>query len=82
VLQQLVDDKTGILSVKFDELLDSLDEPTVRKFRRFIEESDENEVVTKMKSDLKLVLYNNRRMAEKTKQRLCPAGEPKMIEEK
>jgi uncharacterized C2H2 Zn-finger protein len=82
VLQQLVDDKTGILSVKFDELLDSLDEPTVRKFRRFIDQSDENEVVSKMKSDLKLVLYNNRRMAEKTKQRLCPPGEPNMIDKK
>jgi hypothetical protein len=82
VLQQLVDDKTGILSVKFDELLDRLDEPTVRKFRRFIDQSDDNEVVTQMKSDLKLVLYNNRRVTEKTKQQLCPPGEPKMIDKK
>jgi hypothetical protein len=82
VLQQLVDDKTGILSVKFDELLDGLDEPTVRKFRRFIDESDENEVVSQMKNDLKLVLYNNRKIAERTKQQLYPQVEPKMIESK
>jgi hypothetical protein len=72
VLQQLVDDKTSILSVKFDELLDGLDEPTVRKFKRFIDQSDDNEVVTQMKSDLKLVLYNNRKIAERTKQQVCP----------
>jgi hypothetical protein len=80
VLQQLVDDKTDILSVKFDELLDGLDEPTIRKFKRFIDQSNENEVVTKMKSDLKLVLYNNRKIPERTKQQLYPQGEPKMIE--
>jgi DNA-directed RNA polymerase subunit RPC12/RpoP len=80
VLQQLVDDKTGILSIKFDELLGGLDEPTIRKFKRFIDQSDENEVVSQMKSDLKLVLYNNRKIAERTKQQLYPQIEPKMIE--
>jgi hypothetical protein len=80
-VQQLVDDKTAILSVKFDELMDKLDEPTVRKFQRFINESDDNEVVSKIKNDLKLLLYNNKKITEKTKQQLCQCDGSKMINE-
>ena len=36
VLQQLVDDKSEILSDKFDELLTQLDEPTVRNSSVFL----------------------------------------------
>jgi hypothetical protein len=72
VLRQLIDDKTAILSDKFDELLASLDEPTVRKFRRFLDESDQHEVISQIKNDLKLLLYNNKKIPEKTRQLLCP----------
>ena len=68
VLQQLMDDKTSILSDKFDELLMHLDEPTVRKFQRFLDQSDENIVISNIKNDLKLLLYNNKKMPEKARE--------------
>ena len=68
ILQQLIDDKTGILSDKFDELLTTLDEPTIKKFQRFLDNQDENSVTTSLKKDLKLLLYNNKKLAEKAKE--------------
>jgi hypothetical protein len=80
VLQQLIDEKTEILSLKFDKLLAELDEPTVRKFRRFLDQSDENEVVSNIKNDLKLLLYNNKKVAEKAREQLKAPVDVKMIE--
>jgi hypothetical protein len=67
-LQQLIDEKTETLSNKFDVLIDKLDEHTIRKFRRFLDQRDENEVISNIKNDLKLLLYNNRRIPERTKE--------------
>jgi hypothetical protein len=79
ILQQLIDEKTEILSLKFDEILNKLDEPTIRKFRRFLEQSDENEVICTIKNDLKLLLYNNKKIPEKTRELLRTQDETKMI---
>lgn len=64
ILKELIDDKTDILSCKFDEMIEKLDEFTIRKFRRFLDESDDNEVVSQIKDDLRLTLYNNRKMID------------------
>ena len=80
VLQQLIDEKTAILSDKFDELLATLDEPTVRKFKRFLEQKDESEVIASIKNDLKLMLYNNKKIPEKTRALLSSNENNKMIE--
>ena len=70
ILQQLVDDKSEILSIKFDQLLEVLDEPTTRKFQRFLDQKDENDVILGIKNDLKLLLYNNKKIPEKTRELL------------
>jgi hypothetical protein len=62
--------------------LPNLSEYTVRKFQRFLNESDDNEVISNIKNDLKLVLYNNKKIPEKTRQLLYPAEELKVIEAK
>jgi hypothetical protein len=67
ILQQLVDDKADILSEKFEELLEKLDEPTIKKFKRFLEQKDEDCVISDIKDDLKLLLYNNKKITEKTR---------------
>ena len=67
ILQQLVDDKTEMLSEKFDELVDKLDEPTITKFKRFLDQKDDDKVISGIKNDLRLMLYNNRRVPEKTR---------------
>ena len=81
VLQQLVDDKTAILSDKFDELLVKLDDATVRKFQRFLDQKDDDTVISGIKNDLKLLLYNNKKIPERTRELLTSVSEnSKMIE--
>ena len=58
------------LSDKFDELLVKLDEPTIRKFQRFLDQKDEDGVIRGIKNDLKLMLYNNKKIPEKTRELL------------
>ena len=70
VLQQLVDDKTDILAEKFEELVNKIDEPTIKKFKRFLDQKDEDAVVASIKKDLKLLLYNSRKIPEKTRETL------------
>lgn len=55
VLQQLMEEKTEILSDKFDELITILDQITIKKFRRFLNNRDENNVMLGIKNDLKLL---------------------------
>ena len=61
VLQEMVDNKTDILNEKFEELVDRLDEATVKKFRRFLNQKDDDEIISDIKRDLKLLLYNKRK---------------------
>lgn len=67
VLQQMIDDKTDILTEKFEELIKRIDEPTTRKFRRFLEQKDNEDVIADIKRDLKLILYNKRKITERTR---------------
>jgi len=81
VLQQLVDDKTAVLSDKFDELLVKLDDATIRKFQRFLDQKDDDVIICGIKNDLKLLLYNNKKIPERTRELLTSVGEnSKMIE--
>jgi hypothetical protein len=64
ILQDIVDNKGEMLQLKFNEMVAKLDEPTVRKFRRFLDERDEKEVISKIKKDLKLLMYNKRNVVE------------------
>ena len=79
ILQQLMDDKTAILSDKFDELLTELDEPSIKKFQRFLDNQDENSVITGIKNDLKLMLYNNRKIPEMTRELINSTNENKKM---
>jgi len=71
VLQDMIETKSDILSNKFDELKDKLDEGTTRKFGRFLDEKDEDRVVEQIKKDLKVLLYNNKKVTEKSRELLC-----------
>ena len=82
ILQQLTEDKIDILSEKFDELVERLDEPTIKKFRRFLNQKDDNEIIVRIKNDLKLIMYNKRKMAEKTRELLEKDTDTKMIDVK
>ena len=67
-LQQLYEDKADILETKFEELLERLDENTIKMFKRFIKVRDTDEdAVKRIKKDLKIMLYENREMVSKNK---------------
>ena len=67
ILTQLIDDKKYCLIDKFDEIMDTLDPIAIRKFKRFLEQHDEDQIIKNMKKDLVLVLYNNKDMPENTR---------------
>lgn len=67
VLQNLIDDKSDILSEKFEELLDKLDIHTIKKFQRFLDDKDNSHTIQQIKRDLKIILYNNKNVPEKTR---------------
>ena len=64
ILQDMIDNNTDILIEKFDELIKTLDEGTIKKFKRFLDEKDESKVADQIKKDLKLLLYNNKKISE------------------
>jgi hypothetical protein len=67
-LQQLYEDKSDILETKFEELLERLDEPTIKMFRRFLKvKDDDDEKIKVIKKELKKVLYENREMVIATR---------------
>ena len=69
--------------MKYYEIMDQLDEFTIRKFQRFLDNDEEENVVTELKNDLKLMLYNNKKMPEKAKELMNSLNENnKMIERK
>jgi predicted nucleic acid-binding Zn-ribbon protein len=67
-LQQLYEDKSDILETKFEELIERLDEPTIKMFKRFLKiKDDDDEKIKVIKKELKKVLYENREMVMKTR---------------
>ena len=69
-LQQLYEDKAGILETEYEKLIELLDEPTIKMFERFLEvkdEDDDNVKIKVIKKELKKILYENRKMVKKTR---------------
>ena len=67
-LQQLYEDKSDFLETKFEELIERLDEPTIKMFKRFLKiKDDDEEKIRVIKKELKKVLYENREMAMKSR---------------
>jgi hypothetical protein len=61
-IQCLIDDKETIIEQKLEEWLDnSKNYPDImRKFTRYLEKKENDSVLNKIKSDIKLMLFNNR----------------------
>jgi len=64
ILGNMYDNKADILDEKFDELIDTLDEGTIKKFKRFLDQKDDNKINEKIKKELKLILYNKKQIKE------------------
>ena len=71
ILDQLLEDKRFYLVEKFEELVESLNHITIRKFKRFLDQQDDDEIANNIKKEIRLILYNNKDLPEKTKKLLC-----------
>ena len=69
-LDNLISTKTDYLMEQFDEYKDDLDENTLKKFGRFLNQQYEDNIVNQIKVELKLILYNNRNLPLETKKQL------------
>lgn len=79
-LEQLYEDKTDILETKFEELLERLDENTIRMFQRFIKvKADDDSIIKRIKNELKMILYDNRDMIKNAKT-ICNDNQTKLLE--
>jgi molecular chaperone DnaK (HSP70) len=67
-LQQLYEDKSDILETKFEELIEQLDDSTIKMFNRFLKiKDDDDEKIKVIKKELKKTLYDNREIVMKTR---------------
>jgi len=69
-LDTLYNEKFCILENKFQELIDDLPENVISKFRRFLNKSDDDNTKNGIKKELKLILYNHRKLVENTRKSL------------
>jgi uncharacterized C2H2 Zn-finger protein len=70
-VDQLIHDNKYYLVEKFEELFEELDPVTIKKFNRFVNQSENDEILNGLKRDIKYMLYNNKNIPEKTKKLLC-----------
>ena len=79
VMQEMIENKTDILTDKFEELIKTLDESTIKKFKRFLDEKDEDNVIDQIKKELKMILYNKKLISEPPKVLFNNANKEKII---
>ena len=51
----------------FEKVAQELDDAILRKFNRYLRQQDDNDVVNRIKKDIRLILYNNRKIPENTR---------------
>ena len=61
-------DNINILEEKYDELLKDLSEPTINLLREIFDDKNEPAINNEIKKRIKLLLYNKKRIPEKTKE--------------
>lgn len=67
ILHELYNDKSDFLIEKFDEMIDTLDEDTIKRFKKFLSQADNTKVINNIKKDVMMILYNNKEIPEQIK---------------
>jgi len=75
-LQDIYEDKSDYLVEKFEELHGKLDEQTTKRFGNFLNRKDDDKIIEQTKKEIKLILYNNRKIPEETRRLLRLTDEP------
>jgi Zinc finger, C2H2 type len=69
-IHQLYMEKKDILVDKYDELINELPEYAITKFNRFLHTQTDDKIANQIKDELKLMLYNNKKIPTETKEKL------------
>ena len=69
-LEELYTGKKEHLEDKYEELIDKLSDVAKKKFKRFINTDDDDDISATLKKELKLLLYNNKKLPLDTKKKL------------
>jgi hypothetical protein len=82
IMDTIIDNTNGYLAEKFDEFIkdNSLDEATIRKYQRYLDEQDDASVKKTIKEEIKLILYNNRKLPMNIR-KMFETSQPKLIEQ-
>ena len=75
-------DNINILEEKYDELLKDLSEPTINLLREIFDDKNEPSINNEIKKRIKLLLYNKKRIPEKTKELQNSNNNTKIIDSK
>ncbi len=70
MIDQMYVDNKSILETKFDELGDKMPERHTKKFDKFINDQQDDEVSDNVKNEMKILLYNKKHIPEGTKEKL------------
>jgi len=66
-INNMYDDNSHSLEIKFNSIMEDLSDYAITKFQRFLDQVDDNDIKNNIKKDLKLLLYNHRKMTQNTK---------------
>ena len=69
-LDGLYNEKVYILETKFNELIKDLSESAINKFKRFLDKAENDDMKDTIKKELKLILYNHRKMVKATRKQI------------
>jgi hypothetical protein len=75
VLNNMIKNKKYLLERKFDDMQSSLPKYAITMFKKFLERSDNNEVIANIKDELKNIFYKNRNhvlnTTKKPRKKIC-----------
>jgi hypothetical protein len=82
IIDQLIDNSNGYLGEKFNKFIkdNSLDEATIKKYQRYLDEQDDDSVKKTQKKEIKLLLYNNRKLPMEIKKTIEANKKNKLID--
>jgi len=69
IIEDLYNDRSGFLSEKYTNMHknNQINDAIIRKFGGYCDKMDDDDVSDEIKNELKLILYNNRKIIEETK---------------
>jgi gas vesicle protein len=73
IINKIYDDEKNYIEENLDDFVKSLSSSRKNALDRWLETNDEDEKITKIKNEIKLLLYNKRNLVEPKKNKITKA---------